>query len=296
MTNFLSSSAFRPLLSHCKTANGAGVVFSAAILKDFVIPKLFKTTKYVICPVIDMANHDAVPQAEVSFEFFANGYSLAIQGGSGVSPGQGQEVRINYGARSNDQLLQYYGFVLKDNPCDVYVMPPLREWEIDAIEKACGRKVGPGRLEKLDRAGLLGRKIGALSSAEDDGSDDDSGKAIANPEGGVVVTRVDGIDPAVFQALRALLSTDTEWDAAGQAVGNFAEALNAENEACARLAAKTALEQELASKSSSLGEDEKLLRRMDTVKSMDLSTFERLAITFRIEKKKILMETIDKLA
>jgi hypothetical protein len=40
-----------------EAANGAGVVLSATILKDFVLPKLFKKKVYVICPVIDMANH-----------------------------------------------------------------------------------------------------------------------------------------------------------------------------------------------------------------------------------------------
>ncbi len=37
-------------------------------------------------------------------------------------------------------------------------LPPIRQWDIDALEVACGRKVGPGRLEKLDQAGLLGRE------------------------------------------------------------------------------------------------------------------------------------------
>jgi protein-tyrosine-phosphatase len=111
------------------------------------------------------------------------------------------------------------------------------------------------------------------------------------------VTRVEGVDPAIIQALRALVSTDAEWEAAGEAVGNFVEVNSAgpENERLARLAAKTALELELAAKPTTIEEDEALLKRMDQVKSMDSSVADKLAVMFRIEKKKLLSETIRKL-
>ena len=32
-----------------QAANGAALVFCASVLRDFVVPKLFKTKKYVIC-------------------------------------------------------------------------------------------------------------------------------------------------------------------------------------------------------------------------------------------------------
>lgn len=32
-----------------QAANGAALVFCASVLRDFVLPKLFKTKKYVIC-------------------------------------------------------------------------------------------------------------------------------------------------------------------------------------------------------------------------------------------------------
>lgn len=280
-----------------QAANGAGVVLSATILKDFVVPKLLKTKRYVICPMIDMTNHQSVDAcAEVSFEFFGNAYSLALSRGASRLPAAGDEITISYGARSNDQLLQYYGFVEADNPHDVYILPPLREWDIDALEQACGRQFAPGRLEKLDRAGLLGstssRRSEPDQQQEDDGGMEQSGVDAANVAGGVVVTRAIGLDPAVLQALRALVSTEEEWKAAGQAVGSFAEPRSPENEQCARLVAKTALELELASKATSLDEDHEMLKRMDAIKSMDASREERLAILFRIEKKKLLMEVI----
>lgn len=89
-----------------QAANGAGLVFCASVLRDFVLPKFFKNKKYVICPVIDMANHDSMrTTANVAYEFFANAYSLSTTSGVPTN----SEVFISYGSRSNDQLLQYYG-------------------------------------------------------------------------------------------------------------------------------------------------------------------------------------------
>ena len=286
-----------------QAANGAALVVCASVLRDFVLPKLFKTKKYVICPVIDMCNHKSVgTTAQVAYEFFADGYSLATET-SGPVVNQGDEVYISYGSRSNDQLLQYYGFVEQDNPHDVYVMPPLRDWDIAALEQACGGPFAPGRLGKLERAGLLGRSAeAAAAAAAAAGSDDektvddgDLTSSAGNPRGGVVLTRAGGgLDPAVLQALRALVSTETEWEDAGEAVGNFAASVSPENERKARLAARTAMELEVAAKATTLDEDRELLKRMDSMGS-GVEPEEKLAVQFRIEKKKLLLECIDRL-
>lgn len=266
-----------------QAANGAGLVFAATVFKDFVLPKLFSKKRYIICPVIDMANHNSIRKtSEVAFEFFGDAYSLATL----FAVPQGDEILISYGDRSNDQLLQYYGFVETDNPNDIYIMPPLREWNIDKLEKACGRSIASGRLDKLERAGLLGK-----STLDGDTSDDDY-DTIANPKGGVVVTRSSGVDPAVMQALRALFSTEEEWDTAGGAIGNFAEEMSSENERIARLVAKTALELELECKPTTLEEDLKLIKIIEASKSIDASSEEELAIKFRAEKKKLMHDTI----
>lgn len=280
-----------------QAANGAALVLCGSILRDFVFPKFFRNQKYVICPVIDMCNHSSVSAtANVAYEFFANAYSLST-----TSPVPGNsELFISYGSRSNDQLLQYYGFVERDNPHDIYVMPPLREWDISALEKACGAPFAPGRLQKLDRAGLLGKSIedvAAISSMkdQDEGSNSEGGTSEGNPRGGVVLSRTAGIDPAVIQALRALVSTDQEWQQAGESIGNFAAEANPENERKARLAARTAVEMELAAKATTLGEDRELLKRLNSSKSGLREEGERIGLLFRIEKKKLLKETIDRL-
>ena len=269
-----------------QAANGAALVVCGSILKDFVLPKLLKVQKYVICPLIDMANHVGVgATGNVAFEYFSDGFSLSAL--NEVS--QGSELFIQYGPRNNDQLLQYYGFVEENNAHDVYILPPIREWDIGALEEACGRKVGPGRLEKLDRAGLLGR-----ATARDSSSSSPANTEVANDIGGVVLTRATGIDPAVIQALRALVSSESEWEDSGEAIGNFAVQASPENERAARTAVRRAMEMELESKATTIEEDENLLNVLQAKKSGGVDVEEILAVKFRLEKKKLLQEAISK--
>lgn len=274
-----------------QAANGAGLVFCASVLRDFVVPKFFKTKKFVICPVIDMANHDSIrTTGDVAYEFFANAYSLAT---TSAIPSN-SEVFISYGSRSNDQLLQYYGFVEPDNPHDIYVMPPLREWNIAALEEACGTPFPAGRLQKLDRAGLLGISLADVTVDEvDEATKEEGVTSEGNPRGGVVLSRAVGLDPAVLQGLRALVSSDEEWRDAGEAIGNFAAEVSPENERRARLAARTGIELELDSKATTLEEDRELLKRLRSIGLQEPE--EQMAIMFRIEKKKILKDTISRL-
>jgi len=268
-----------------QAANGATLVLCASIFRDFVFPKLFKTKQYVICPVLDMANHvGSREEANVAFEYFANTYSLASSTVRNIE--NEDEVRISYGSKSNESLLQNYGFVEIDNPRDVYVMPPFREWNIDALEMACGRTFLPGRLSKLEKAGLLGSNIAAGAVVEEDDFDE-----IAwNRSGAVVITRGEGIDPAIITALRVLVSTDKEWEASGQSVGNFVteNSGGTENERVVKIVQKKALQLELESKETTLEEDEALLNEK-------LSGFEEIAVRFRLEKKKLLRDTIQDL-
>ena len=269
-----------------QAANGAALVVCASILRDFVIPKFFRVKKYVICPVIDMCNHQSLgTSANVAYEFFGDAYSLSMTQAANCD----EEIYISYGSRSNDQFLQYYGFSEADNPHDVYIMPPLREWDIAALEEACGGSFAPGRLGKLERAGLLGKPLDAALEVEDDGL-----QSAGNPRGGVVLTRAGGIDPVVIQALRALVSTNSEWEAAGEAVGNFASEVSTDNERKARLAARTAIGLELANKATSIDEDKALLQRAANSKS-GIEPEEQLAIRFRMEKKKLLKASIETL-
>ena len=160
--------------------------------------------------------------------------------------------------------------------------------------------ISQGRLQKLDRAGLLGTSLSndAIASSIETGeetTEDEGLTSAGNPRGGVVLSRAVGIDPAVIQALRALVSSDEEFEEAGFSVGNFAAEVNPENERKARIAARTAIEMELASKSTTLEMDREMLKRVTSSKTGLQEPEELMAIMFRIEKKKLLKETIDKL-
>jgi hypothetical protein len=293
-----------------QAANGAAMVACGSVLRDFVVPKLLRARRYVICPLIDMANHAGVgATGTVSFEYFSDGFSLSS---SSSSSNIGSEMFIQYGPRSNDQLLQYYGFVERDNAHDVYILPPIREWDIFELERACGRKVGPGRLEKLDRAGLLGGGRADDDAADDDDSPSssssssssprrrtttttttgDSATEAANDIRGVVLTRAGGIDPAVVQAVRALISTEGEWEDAAEAIGNFASPVSPENERAANAAIRRAMEMELESKATTIEEDESLLTTTTTDDDDDDDGMMLLPVAFRLEKKKLLREAI----
>jgi hypothetical protein len=171
-------------------------------------------------------------------------------------------------------------------------MPPLREWPLQTMEQATGRPVAAGQLEKLNRAGLLGQNADNSVNEDDDydNYDDDNDDRSNNPWGGVVITRFGGIDPAVLSALRALFSTDAEWEAAGEAVGNFAQSVSVENEKAALLAAKTAMQLELQSKPTTLQEDLDHIKRVEQGLDKLIDAEELLAIRFRVEKKKLLMD------
>jgi len=274
-----------------QASNGAGLVLCGSILKDFVFPKLFKSKKYIICPMVDMANHVGMEEdANVAFEYFSDGYSLNTKVDVTKEMAK-QEVFISYGPRSNDALLQQYGFVEVDNAHDVYVMPPLREWDIAALEKACGRKFQPGRLQKLERAGLLGgSSLGSLNGKEEEDSDSFE-EGVANRGRGVVVTRAGGIDPAIITALRVLVSSEEEWMAVGEAVGNLVTVNSGgkENERLALVAAQKALELELLAKPTTLEEDQESWKNRN---SLGLDMEDILALQFRIEKKKLLKEAM----
>lgn len=242
-----------------------GLLISLTRTTDLVLPKLFPTKRYVICPMIDMTNHQSAtpPNAKVAYEFFGNAYSLALT--QPVNDANA-EICISYGERSNDQLLQYYGFVEPNNPHDVYVLPPMGEWDLQVLlEGLVSSNIPPGRLAALDKVGLLSTE-------------------------GVVVTRRDGLDPSALRALRVLLASPSEWEAAGEAVTAMTDAAtSAETEACVRKAARALLEAELAAKPTTLAQDRLLLGRSNDVE-------ERLAIAFRIEKKMVLTEAIQRLS
>lgn len=50
---------------------------------------------------------------------------------------QGEQVFISYGTHGNDSLLQYFGFVERDNPHDRYTIPDISQSD-PAVARAYG--------------------------------------------------------------------------------------------------------------------------------------------------------------
>jgi len=95
----------------------------ALLSYDLIYPRVQKAVegkewkRYILCPIVDFCNHSSRAQSDLSYEYFFSSFVLK------TGPyRRGEQVFISYGDRSNDQLLQYYGFVEEDNPHDVYVV------------------------------------------------------------------------------------------------------------------------------------------------------------------------------
>jgi hypothetical protein len=94
------------------------------------------------------------------------------------------------------------------------------------------------------------------------------------------------------QAVRALISTEGEWEDAAEAIGNFASPVSPENERAANAAIRRAMEMELESKATTIEEDESLLTTTTTDDDDDDDGMMLLPVAFRLEKKKLLREAI----
>ncbi|CAK9020858.1 unnamed protein product [Durusdinium trenchii] len=119
--------------------NGALAAAVAIPLSDFLVGQTSTLKRHVMCPVVDYLNHDSSAVSDIAYEYFADAFAVRVNG----SFQEGEEVCINYGEqRSNDTLLQFYGFVERDNANDTYTMEILQHLDVatDAIVEA--RRMG----------------------------------------------------------------------------------------------------------------------------------------------------------
>ncbi|CAJ1406741.1 unnamed protein product [Effrenium voratum] len=115
--------------------NGVNGALAAAIaipLTDFLVGQTSSLKRHVVCPVVDYLNHDGATISDIAYEYFGDAFVVRINGGFK----EGEEVCINYGEqRSNDTLLQFYGFVERDNANDTYTMDILRHLDEEAAKE-----------------------------------------------------------------------------------------------------------------------------------------------------------------
>jgi len=107
----------------------------------------FSLRRYTLAPVIDLCNHRSGAPSDVAYEYFGDRFVLA----SGAACAAGDEVHVSYGDRTNDELVQLYGFVEAANPFDVFEFDDLLEFADGALDGG----VPPGRFKALDGAGVV---------------------------------------------------------------------------------------------------------------------------------------------
>lgn len=109
--------------------NGALLAAISIPLTDFIVGSSAQLKRHVVCPVVDYLNHDSNAVSDIAYEYFGDAFAVRVRGGFK----RGEQVCINYGeTRSNDALLQYYGFVERDCPHDVYSMDLLSRLDDEA--------------------------------------------------------------------------------------------------------------------------------------------------------------------
>lgn len=102
-----------------------GFLFAVVFVlsNEFVFgPRLSKARRHVLCPWIDLVNHDGQQGgSDVAYEYFQDAFACRLDVDGGAVK-RGQQALISYGPRTNDVLLQYYGFVEDGNVHDTYAM------------------------------------------------------------------------------------------------------------------------------------------------------------------------------
>ncbi|CAM9255945.1 unnamed protein product [Laminaria digitata] len=88
-----------------------------------VEPGAPEAARMALLPLIDSMNHYSRMPTHMHWET-DGAISLAV--GAPLDPGD--HVFLSYGPVSNDDLLQYYGFVEQDNPSDTYVLQDMGQW------------------------------------------------------------------------------------------------------------------------------------------------------------------------
>mmetsp|Transcript_22162 Transcript_22162/g.56310 ORF Transcript_22162/g.56310 Transcript_22162/m.56310 type:complete len:522 (-) Transcript_22162:24-1589(-) len=250
-----------------RTLSAALAVLLFNVLYESILSQSAK--QYAMCPLIDFINHSSQYENEVTLDYFSDRYSVT----AGREYRAGEQVFISYGAnQTNDSLMQFYGFSEPDNPADVYTMTNMLKWMDDSAFAP-----DQARLDSLNSAGLL-KSLQLV---------------------GVMRT---GFPVDTMQALRYVLASPEE---AGKGVSAFAGPGSPATEA--RLAALLvhACAHELKSLGTSLQDDLRLLEgRGSTLRGASgsgasrgpgLSAKERLAVAFRVEKKKVLTACLEAL-
>ena len=310
-------------LSSVEQSVGLGVTVGlSVVLRDFFLSNFANLKRYVLCPYVDMFNHRSDARSDVAFNYFSNQFELCVL--KDYQPGE--QVFISYGKPSNDRLLQFYGFVEAGNPNDLYdfgsTLPEVLLTYGDAVAKQVQFPASPAsRLQFIAAAvrntDVMSRKAGARSemdmvqvqsSSLASGGAGGGGAAMENinlryyrtPIGGSAVGISAHYDDVSVRCLRLFFASETEFadvlrawklppdskafsESASVNLDCVSQPLSASTEAKIDACLRAMANEELRSKPTSLEADEKQARTA-------LTEAQSLALEFRIEKKRLLVE------
>ena len=129
-------------------------------------PPLGDGLEMAMMPMLDAFNHRSGAQNDCAYDGKRNAFVLTAR----APLRKGSEAFLSYGAKSNDELLQLFGFVEESNPHDAFLSIGFEEFlasptsNLFASKEACEARFARLRALKLDAA-LLGelRATGAPS-------------------------------------------------------------------------------------------------------------------------------------
>ena len=213
-------------------------------------------------PMLDAFNHDSAASNACAYDGTRNAFVLT----AGAPLRKGEQAFLSYGDKSNDELLQLFGFVEESNPHDYFLSIGLDGYvQSPSSGLFASAQVAAERFARLESLGLDAALVGEL--------------------------RATGASPSVMLALRLLLGTRDEIELAGPGAQRLASpaSLATEERVWAALRGYCKMAR------SAMGGPRKA--DLDGAKAAARSGDNRraLALTFRSEKKRLLSELENRL-
>ncbi|CAN0110191.1 unnamed protein product, partial [Phaeothamnion confervicola] len=162
---------------------------------------------WVLVPMIDSMNHRTEAKSELAFSPLSESFTITVN----KPIATGEQALISYGRRTNDELLQFFGFVEADNPADCYTLadlparlPPPAAARAAAL-RACPPLAAAADRLSFARGGTLVAGAPAAAAAAAVASAPAAGSAAAAGPAAAA-----GVAAAAAAALRMLLCGDDE--------------------------------------------------------------------------------------
>jgi hypothetical protein len=317
-----------PLLHFTSFAQSVGLgvtIGLSVILRDFFLSNFANLKRYVLCPYVDMFNHHSSAVSDVSFNYFKNRFELIVKPRIGHPPySPGDQVFISYGRPSNDRLLQFYGFVETNNPYDLYdygkSVLELLLLLGDTLATVVDFPTNPLPSERLQYIATAVQNTDVMLKRANDKSElnmmltslsagklDDSAldlryyRTSLRP---IELSTQSHYDDISVRCLRLFFATEIEWNLSLKSSSQNVDLdcvrkpLSMDTELRVQKCLQEIARLELTDKTTTLEQDQDIIRYLSSsgisgsdveMKSSEL----KLAVEFRIEKKKMLLEAMN---